>query len=266
MVLGPDFWKHEFGSDPSVVGRMVRLNGTDFTSSASRRSRSPGMLLFQRPDFYVPFAMAGTFSLDRQKNFFEDRDDRELFVRARLKDGATLSSARSEMALIARTFANDYPKVNRDRGGAVRTLFEMRTRDEAGEWKFIVVFAVLSIVVLAVACTNVAGLLLSRGQTRTREIAVRLAIGAGRSRLVRMLLTESLMLACVGGLGGIAVAYAAIRFFHTLSVPSELPVVLPFQLDRRVPAGERGAVDCHRHRVRPGARAAGDAGRLRRPD
>ncbi len=234
MVLGPDFWKHEFGSDPSVVGRTVRLNGTDFTIVGVAPESFPGMLLFQRPDFYVPFAMAGTFSLDRQKNFFEDRDDRELIVRARLKAGATLSSARSEMAVIAQTFANDYPKVNRDRGGAVRTLFEVRTRDEAGEWKFIVVFAVLSIVVLAVACTNVAGLLLSRGQTRTREIAVRLAIGAGRSRLVRMLLTESLMLAGVGGLGGIAVAYAAIRFFHTLSVPSELPVVLPFQLDRRV--------------------------------
>jgi macrolide transport system ATP-binding/permease protein len=233
-VLGPDFWKHEFGSDPSVVGRTVQLNGTDFTIVGVAPESFPGMLLFQRPDFYVPFAMAGTFSLDRQKNFFEDRDDRELIVRGRLKAGATLSSARSEMAVIARTFANDYPKVNRDRGGAVRTLFEMRTRDEAGEWKFIVVFAVLSIVVLAVACTNVAGLLLSRGQTRTREIAVRLAIGAARSRLVRMLLTESLVLATVGGLGGIVVAYAAIRFFHTLSVPSELPVVLPFQLDRRV--------------------------------
>src|SRR5439155_10715271 len=81
---------------------------------------------------------------------------------------------------------------------------------------------------------NVAGLLLSRAQARTREIAVRLALGAGRSRLVRMLLAESLMLACVGGLGGIAVAYGAIQFFLALSIPSELPVILPFQMDNRV--------------------------------
>jgi predicted permease len=85
-----------------------------------------------------------------------------------------------------------------------------------------------------VACTNVAGLLLSRAQTRTREISVRLALGAGRSRLVRMLLAESLMLACLGGLGGIAVAFGAVQFFRTLSIPSELPVILPFQMDNRV--------------------------------
>src|SRR5206468_3092763 len=83
-------------------------------------------------------------------------------------------------------------------------------------------------------CTNVAGLLLSRAQTRTREIAVRLALGAGRFRLIRLLLTESLILACLGGLAGIAVAYGGIRFFHTLSIPSELPLTLPFRLDTRV--------------------------------
>src|SRR5207248_8445666 len=153
---------------------------------------------------------------------------------ARLKSGAPLRQARSEMAVFAQSFQRDYPALNRDRGAAVRTLFELRTRDDQDEWKFIVIFAVLALVVLLVACTNVAGLLLSRAQTRTREISVRLALGAGRWRLLRMLLAESLTLACLGGLGGIAVAYAAIQFFHTLSVPSELPVVLPFQLDNRV--------------------------------
>jgi len=232
MVLGSDCWKHEFGGDPSVVGRTVRLNGANFTIVGV--ASFPGMLMFQHPDFYVPLAMARTFSMDPQKKFFEDRDDRVLSVRARLKAGTTLQSARGELAMLARTFEQEHPKLNRDRGAAVRTLFEMRTRNEMGNWKFIVVFAVLSLVVLAVACTNVAGLLLSRGQTRTREIAIRLAIGAGRSRVIRMLLTESLMLAVVGGLGGIAVAYAGIQFFHTLSIPSELPVVLPFRLDARV--------------------------------
>jgi predicted permease len=235
MVLGPDFWKHEFGGDPSVVGRTVRLNGTDFAIIGVAPESFTGLLLFQRPDFYVPLAMARTFATNRRKSFFEDRDDRELTVRGRLRADTTLAQARSEIAVLAQSFQRDYPAVNADRGAAVRTLFDIRTRsDGGGEWKFIVIFAALAVIVLLVACTNVAGLLLSRAQTRTREISVRLALGAGRGRLVRMLLAESLTLACLGGLGGIAVAYGAIRFFGTLSIPSELPVILPFQLDRRV--------------------------------
>jgi macrolide transport system ATP-binding/permease protein len=234
VVLGHDFWMHEFGGDPSILGRTLRLNGADFSVIGVAPESFPGMLLFSRPDLYMPLAMARVFSLDPRKRFFEDRDDRELTLRARVKAGTTLAAARSELAVLAQNFEREYPKVNRDRGAAVLTQFEMRTRDDANEWKFIVIFAVLALAVLLVACTNVAGLLLSRAQTRTREIAVRLAIGAGRFRLVRMLLTESLMLAAGGGAGGVAVAYIAIRFFHTLSVPTELPTILPFQLDTRV--------------------------------
>jgi predicted permease len=233
IVLGPDFWRNEFGSDPSVVGRTVRLNGTDFTVIGVAPESFPGMLLFSRPDFYMPLAMASVFSTNPLKNFFEDRDDRELTVRGRLKAGATLQEARSEASLLAQRFEREYPAINRDRGAAVLTQFEMRTAGD-GPWKFVVIFAGLGVVVLLVACSNVAGLLLSRARARTREVAIRLAIGAGRSRLIRMLLTESLMLACLGGLGGIAVAYAGIRFFHTLSIPSEFPTTVPFQLDTRV--------------------------------
>src|SRR6266404_5541667 len=110
----------------------------------------------------------------------------------------------------------------------------MRTRADDGNWKFIVVFVILALAVLLVACTNVAGLLLSRARSRTREIAVRLAIGAGRFRLIRLLLTESLILSCLGGLGGIAVGYGGIKFLRTFSIPSELPVTIPFRLDTRV--------------------------------
>jgi predicted permease len=234
VVLGPDFWKHEFAGAPSVVGRIVRLNGTDFTVIGVAPDTFPGMELFQRPDFYMPLAMARVFSTTPQKNFFEDRDDRELTVRARLKAGTAVQQARSELAVLAQGFERAYPKLNRDRGAAVRTQFEMRTRPDGGEWKFIVIFAILALAVLLVACTNVAGLLLSRAQSRTREIAIRLALGAGRFRLIRMLLTESLMLASLAGLAGIAVAYGGISFFHTLAIPAELPVTLPFQLDRRV--------------------------------
>ena len=234
VVLGPDFWKREFASDPSVVGRTVRLNGADFTVIGVAPETFPGMYIFTRPDFYMPLAMARVFSINPQKSFFVDRDDRELTVRARLKRGTTLRQARNELALLARNFEREYPRLNRGRGAAVRTQFEMRTRDDDVNWKFSVIFTILALAVLLVACTNVAGLLLSRASTRTREIAVRLAMGAGRFRLIRLLLTESLVLALLGGLGGIVVGYGAIELLRTFSIPTELPVTIPFRMDTRV--------------------------------
>jgi macrolide transport system ATP-binding/permease protein len=233
-VLAPDFWKQEFGGDPSVVGRVIRLNGTDFTVIGVAPETFPGMLIFSRPDFYMPLAMARVFSANSRKHFFVDRDDRVLTVRARLKPGTSLRHARNELALVARDFEREYPKLNRDRGATVRTMFEMRTQDNDINWKFGVIFTGLAIAVLLVACTNVAGILLSRARTRTREIAVRLAMGAGRFRLIRLLLTESLVLSLLGGLGGIAVGYAGIRFMHTFTIPTELPVKIPFRMDTRV--------------------------------
>src|SRR5207302_6521847 len=129
---------------------------------------------------------------------------------------------RNELAVLAKGFEREYPKLNRDRGAAVRTQFEMRTQNDDPNWKFGVIFTILALAVLLVACTNVAGLLLSRARTRTREIAVRLAMGAGRSRLIRLLLTESLVLACLGGLGGIVVGFNAIDFLSTFRIPAEL--------------------------------------------
>jgi macrolide transport system ATP-binding/permease protein len=237
VVLGPDFWKHEFASDPSVLGRHIRLNGTEFTVIGVAPESFPGMPIFAHPDFYMPLGMARVFATDRQKNFFEDRDDRELNVQARLKPGTRLQQARNELAMLAKNFEREYPKVNRRRGAAVHTQFEMRTRDDDINWKFGVIFVVLALAVLLVACTNVAGLLLSRARTRTREIAVRLALGAGRFRLIRLLLTETLILACLGGLAGIAIGYGVVEWFHTkqsIVLMTDLPVSIPFQMDRRV--------------------------------
>jgi putative ABC transport system permease protein len=237
VVLGPDFWKHEFASDPGVLGRTIRLNGTEFTVIGVAPETFPGMLIFGHPDFYMPLAMAQVFSTNRQKNFFEDRDDRELGVRARLKPGTTLEQAQNELAVLAKNFENEYPKLNRSRGAAVHTQFQMRTRADDGNWKFGVIFVILALAVLLVACTNVAGLLLSRARSRTREIAVRLAIGAGRFRLIRMLLTESLILASLGGLAGMAIGYGVVEWFHTkqsIIFNTELPLTIPFRMDTRV--------------------------------
>jgi len=237
VVLGPDFWKQEFASDSSVLGRTVRLNGTEFTVIGIAPETFPGMLIFGHPDFYMPLAMARGFSTDRQKNFFEDRDDRELYVKARLKPGTTVEQAQNELAVLAKNLESEYPKVNRNRGAALHTQFEMRTRADDINWKFGVIFITLALAVLLVACTNVAGLLLSRARSRTREIAVRLAIGAGRFRLIRMLLTESLILAFLGGLAGIAIGYGVVAWFHSFQnviFMTDLPLSIPFQMDTRV--------------------------------
>jgi macrolide transport system ATP-binding/permease protein len=237
VVLGPDFWKREFASDPAVLGRTIRLNGTEFTVIGVAPETFPGMMIFGHPDFYMPLAMARVFSTDRQKNFFEDRHDRELYLKARLKPGTTLEQAQNELAVLAKNFESEYPKVNRGRGAAVHTQFEMQTRADDVNWKFGVIFVILAVAVLLVACTNVAGLLLSRARSRTREIAVRLAIGAGRFRLIRMLLTESLILACFGGVVGIAIGYGIVQWFQSFQnviFMTDLPFSIPFRMDTRV--------------------------------
>ena len=237
VVLGPDFWRTEFASSPAVLGRRIRLNGVEFTVIGVAPESFTGMQVFTHPDFYMPLAMAGTFSTDPLKNFFEDRDDRELNVKARLKPGVPLGQARSELAELANNFERAYPDLNHKRGAAVRTDFEMRTRNDQGEWKFSVIFFVLALSVLLVACTNVAGLLLGRARTRKREIAIRLAIGAGRFRLIRLLLTESLILASLGGLAGIAFGNMFVRALSSFKVMSDLPVTVPVEMNTRVLVG-----------------------------
>src|SRR5262249_47451576 len=112
IVIGPDFWKHEFNSDPLIVGRTVRLNGTEFTVIGVAPESFPGLMIFYHPDFYAPLAMARVFSTTPGKDFFEDRDDRELAVRARLKSSVTLQNARNELSVLAKNLESEYPKLN----------------------------------------------------------------------------------------------------------------------------------------------------------
>lgn len=233
-VLAHDFWRRDFASDPGVVGRTVLLNGTEFRVIGVAPEAFPGMQIFSRPDLYVPLAMAERFSTDPRKRLLEDRDDRQLAVRGRLTPGVSVAAARAELAAVAERMAREYPETNRDRSATVRTMLELRTQSSDVNWKFGLIFTLLGVSVLLVACTNVAGLLLARARSRTREISVRLALGAGRLRLVRLLLTESLLLAFLGGAGGIAVGWAGIGLLQRFTIPAELPLTVPFRMDGRV--------------------------------
>src|SRR5206468_4614757 len=111
--------------DGTIVGRTIRLNGTDFTVVGVAPESFPGLEVFVRPAVYVPSAMAHRFSTGPNKDFFEDRDDRELIVRGRLKQGVTLQQARNELTVIAKDLEREHPRLNRNRGGMVRTQFQM---------------------------------------------------------------------------------------------------------------------------------------------
>src|SRR5260370_40519101 len=126
----------------------------------------------------MPVAMARVFSTNLKKNFFEDRDDRELNVKGRLKPSTTMRQARNELAMLAKDFEREYPKVNRSRGAAVYTQFEARTIVD-GNWRFGVIFMILALAVLLGGCTELSGPVLSRARPRKRGIAGRLEIGVG---------------------------------------------------------------------------------------
>ena len=234
VVVSHDFWDRELARDPAAVGRHVLLNGRDFTVIGVAPKSFPGLFVFSRNDFFLPMAMARLFAADPRQDVLTARDARAFSVRARLQPGVSLAQARGELAAIMAGFAADQPQLYRERGSSVHTQLQMRTQADDINWKFGFIFTILGLSTLLVACTNVAGLLLSRARARTREIAVRLALGAGRERLVRFLMTESLILSGAGGLAGVGLAYFAISLLQKFTIPSDLPITVPFRMDTRV--------------------------------
>ncbi|HMD48187.1 MAG TPA: FtsX-like permease family protein [Bryobacteraceae bacterium] len=138
------------------------------------------------------------------------------------------------MASISRNLETAYPDTNRNRKAEVRTELQSRVQQDPYDAVLAVMLGALVGLVLLIACANVANLMLARSGARSREIAIRLAIGAGRGRLVRQLMTESLALALLGGVLGVGFGYLGIRFLRSIPVPTDLPVVLDFQMNARV--------------------------------
>lgn len=234
VVLGHDFWEKEFQADPSVIGRKVRLNGTDFTVIGVAPAPFTGMDTIVRPSFFVPAMMWQRITSSSGANMLEGRDQRVFTVKGRLKPGVTMVLAQAELGVIAKSLERAYPATNRNQTVVLRTELEARFNQGQENVRLIGLLIGLSLPVLLVACANVACLLLSRARVRSREISMRLAIGAGRLRLIRQLLTESLLIALAGGVLGLGVASVGVAFFNRLTFESDLPLVVSVQLDQRV--------------------------------
>ena len=233
VVIDDTFWQRQFASNPAAIGRRVRVGGVDMTVIGIMPPGFTGPDQFVLPSFYIPLAM-----LPRLNSATGDeltrRDLRNLLLKGRLKPNVSIARASEDVQLIAANLAKEYPDTNRNHGLTVRTEFDARVSARPALAVTALGIMVLAFAVLLVACANVAGLLASRAPVRAREIAMRMAIGAGRLRLVRQLLIESLLIAAAGGLVGLLLGQAIIEVFQRLQVPSDVPLKLAFALDGRV--------------------------------
>jgi macrolide transport system ATP-binding/permease protein len=234
VILSDHFWETEFGRDPSVIGRVVRMNGIDFTIVGVTPQNFTGIDQWIRPYFYVPLTMAQRLLVSSDPNILEQRGNRMFNAKGRLRPGVSRETAQAELTGIGKNLEKAFPDTNRNRSLLLRTELEDRVQQDPYDSYLVVMLMALAGLVLIIACANVANLLLSRSQARSREIAIRLAIGAGRVRLLRQLLIESLLLGMCGCVLGLGFAYGGIRFLQTLKVPTDLPVVIDPQLNQRV--------------------------------
>jgi predicted permease len=231
VVLGHDFWVSQFAASPSAIGSRIRLNGVEFTVIGIAPERFTGIDAFFRPTMFIPLAMSPRLG---QQNLLHNRDAGWLFLKGRLKPGVGLAQAQADIGAIATQLLKLHAQADDADRIRVETEVQLRVAQAPATMAWVGMLAILGLCVLAVSCANVAGLLLSRARARSREIAVRLAIGASRWALVRQLLLENVVVAVAGGAAGMLVANAVAEFWRRTPIPSDLPVVFDMTVDRRV--------------------------------
>jgi predicted permease len=219
VILGGGFWKRRFGSSPDIVGKSIALNGTSYTVAGVL----PGGFTFygNDRDVYTPIGQWN------DPSFRDRRIDMSAHSVGRLKPGVTLPQARADMDAIARDLAATYPEADKDVG---ITLVSMKEDIVGNVQPFLLVLLAAVGFLLLIACANVASLLLARSMRRSSEFAIRAALGAGRTRILRQLLTESILLAGLGGTFGLLLAFLSTKGVYGL-LPGALPRAHEVTLD-----------------------------------
>ena len=231
-VVSYESWQRRFGGDPDLVGKDVLLNNHAFKVIGITPEGFKGTEMIYTPEMWLPASMMAW--VEPGADWLDDRNTRNFFAIGRLKPGSDVQRAEASLNLLSLQLAKEYPDTNE--GMSIRVvppgfiLPDLRGAVVNFTW---VLMAAVALVLL-VTCTNLAGLMLARATDRRREIAIRLAMGANRWRLIRQLLTESVLLSLVGGIAGILLAVWIIQLILAFKPPIDFPLSLDITVDWRV--------------------------------